>query len=78
MYYVISDLHGCYREYTALLKKINFSDRDYLYVLGDAVDRGTNPMNVLKDIMRRNNVTLQIKLTCKILQCIYRMVEFPQ
>ncbi len=60
MHYVISDIHGCYREYIALLKKINFSSRDYLYVLGDAVDRGPNPMDVLKDIMRRNNVTFII------------------
>lgn len=58
--YVISDIHGCYREYLALLKKINFSDSDYLYVLGDAVDKGSNPMDVLKDLMRRNNVTFII------------------
>ena len=57
MHYVISDIHGCYKEYIALLEKINFSDSDWLYVLGDAVDRGPNPMDVLKDMIKRDNVT---------------------
>ena len=60
MHYVISDIHGCYREYIALLKKIKFSDGDYLYVLGDVIDRGPNPMDVLKDMIRRKNVTFII------------------
>jgi len=38
--YVTSDLHGLEVErLEALLKKVNFSDSDWLYILGDVVDR---------------------------------------
>lgn len=56
MHYVISDLHGCYSTYKKLLKKIRFSDKDTLYVLGDIFDRGMNPMSILLDMMKRKNV----------------------
>uniref|UniRef100_UPI004055AA58 metallophosphoesterase n=1 Tax=Acetatifactor sp. TaxID=1872090 RepID=UPI004055AA58 len=56
MRYIISDIHGCYAEYKELLKKISFSDADELYVLGDAVDRGPEPIKVLQDMMKRSNV----------------------
>lgn len=55
--YVISDIHGCYEEYCELLKKISFSDQDELYVLGDAMDRGPEPIQVIRDLMRRPNVS---------------------
>lgn len=56
MRYIVSDIHGCYDEYITLLQKINFSDEDDLYVLGDAVDRGPEPIKVLQDMMKRPNV----------------------
>ena len=56
MNYVISDIHGCYEQYMKLLDKIHFSERDTLYLLGDLVDRGPDPMEVVKDVMRRKNV----------------------
>lgn len=56
MIYVIADIHGCYKEYIELLEKINFKDEDELYVLGDVVDRGTEPIKVLQDMMLRPNV----------------------
>lgn len=55
MKYVISDIHGCYREYRKLLEKINLSDTDELYILGDMVDRGPEPIKVLQDVMLRSN-----------------------
>lgn len=58
MRYIISDIHGCYNEYRELLEKIGFSDEDELYILGDVVDRGPEPIMVLQDIMHRSNVTL--------------------
>lgn len=57
MRYIISDIHGHYREYIELLKKINFSQEDRLYILGDVVDRGPQPIEVLQDIMKRDNIT---------------------
>lgn len=56
MKYVISDIHGCYREYQKLLEKIHFSDTDVVYLLGDMVDRGPEPVKVLQDVMLRSNV----------------------
>lgn len=56
MRYIMSDIHGCYEEYRELLEKINFSDADELYVLGDAMDRGPEPIKVVQDIMDRPNV----------------------
>lgn len=57
MRYLISDIHGCYEEYKELLNKIHFSDKDKLYILGDAMDRGPQPLRVIQDIMTRPNVT---------------------
>lgn len=56
MQYVISDIHGCYREYMQALEKINFSDDDILFVDGDVLDRGPEPVRVLQDMMMRSNV----------------------
>lgn len=56
MIYVMSDLHGCYQEYLKALELIHFSDEDELYVLGDVVDRGSDPILLLKDMMMRPNV----------------------
>lgn len=56
MIYVISDIHGCYDEYIQLLEKINFNEEDELYILGDVVDRGPEPIKVLQDMMLRPNV----------------------
>lgn len=56
MTYAISDLHGCYDKYIEILKKINFSDSDTLYVLGDVIDRGDGGINILLDMVNRTNV----------------------
>ena len=56
MRYIISDIHGCYEEYRELLEKIHFSENDLLYVLGDAMDRGPEPIRVIQDMIARKNV----------------------
>ena len=56
MNYCISDIHGEYDKYIALLKKINLKDEDTLYVLGDVVDRGPMPVAVLEDMSKRKNI----------------------
>ena len=39
--YVMSDIHGDYDKFKKMMKKINFNtEKDKLYVLGDAIDRG--------------------------------------
>jgi len=48
---VISDIHGCSKTLKALLKKINFSEKDTLYFLGDYIDRGPDSSGVLDIII---------------------------
>jgi len=56
MYYAMSDLHGKYEKYIAMLEKINFSDEDTMFIIGDVVDRGEKPVEILLDMMKRPNV----------------------
>ncbi len=56
MHYAISDIHGCYAQYLAMLRILSFRESDTLYVLGDCVDRGPAPMALLIDMMSRPNV----------------------
>lgn len=56
MIYVMSDLHGAYEKYLEMLEKINFSDDDTLYVIGDVIDRGQDSIKILQDMMNRYNV----------------------
>ena len=50
MIYVMSDLHGCYDKYIAMLEKINLKYDDTLYILGDVIDRGPDRVKILLDI----------------------------
>lgn len=56
MTYVVSNLHGNYQKYKALLAEISFKDSDILYVLGDIVDYGDEPMELIADMSMRYNV----------------------
>ena len=58
MIYIMSDIHGQYDRYIEMLKQINFSENDFLYILGDILDRGPKSFEILFDIMNRKNVTL--------------------
>ena len=58
--YAISDLHGQYEIFEKLLEIIDFSDEDYMYVLGDAIDRGPNGVKILQKIKDAPNMDLLI------------------
>lgn len=54
MTYVVSDLNGHLDVYRDLLEKISFSEkRDVMYVLGDIVDYGPQPMELVQDLSTR-------------------------
>lgn len=56
MIYVTSDLHGYPLEkFQMLLKKVNFSDNDYCFVLGDIIDRGDEGIKTLRWILQQPN-----------------------
>ncbi|MDF1865781.1 MAG: metallophosphoesterase family protein [Saprospiraceae bacterium] len=50
--FAISDIHGCNQTFNALLKKIEFSKSDQLFLLGDYIDRGPDSKGVLDTIFR--------------------------
>ncbi len=56
MTYCMSDIHGCYNEFLKALELIDFKDDDTLFVIGDTVDRGPEPLTLLLDMMVRPNV----------------------
>ncbi len=56
MIYVVADLHGCLEKFERLLKRIRFSGKDTMYVLGDIVDYGEKSMELLCDLSMRDNV----------------------
>lgn len=56
MTYVMSDLHGRFDRYRAMLERISLSPRDVLYVLGDVLDRGPDGVRILRDMSGRANV----------------------
>ena len=58
MIYVMSDIHGCYDKYIAMIEKISLGEKDILYILGDVLDRGPKGLKVLLDIADRKNVIL--------------------
>ncbi len=57
MTYVVSNLHGFLDEFRELLQKIRFNvEHDVMYVLGDIVDIGPDPMGLVCDLSMRVNV----------------------
>ena len=57
MTYVLSNLHGYFDEFQRMLQTISFhADRDILYILGDLVDYGPQPMELINDLSVRLNV----------------------
>ena len=56
MIYAMSDIHGCYGKYRAMLSEIQFKSTDTLYVLGDVIDRGPDGVRILQDMNMRSNV----------------------
>ena len=54
--YVMSDIHGQYDMFMNLMEQINLKAKDKLYILGDVIDRGTESMNVLFEMMKHPNI----------------------
>jgi len=59
MIYVTSDLHGCDPQILQqLLRDAGFSGEDYLFVLGDVIDRGEHGVSLLRWMAQQPNVQL--------------------
>lgn len=59
MIYVTSDWHGYPLEkIKAMLSKVEFTDSDFLFILGDVIDRGEDGIKILKWLMSQPNMEL--------------------
>lgn len=61
MKYVISDIHGNYELFVKLLKKIHFSKKDTIFIVGDIIDKGKdveNLLNLIFNVLKDNAVVL--------------------
>ena len=56
MTYAVANLHGCFNKFKKLLREIKFSDNDVMYVIGDIVDYGEEPIELLCDLSMRFNI----------------------
>ena len=56
MIYAMSDIHRQYEQFLTLLEQIGIRKEDTLYILGDVVDRGPEPMKILKYMMAHSNI----------------------
>ena len=57
-HYVMSDIHGEADRFHAMLAKIQLSQNDTLYILGDVIDRGPDGISLLQEIMEMPNVVM--------------------
>ena len=60
MTYVMSDIHGYMNLFNDILKQINLTEEDVLYILGDVIDRGPDGIKILLKIMRSKNMFMVI------------------
>ena len=59
MTYVTSDLHGYpLQKFQALLAQAGFGEDDFLFILGDVIDRGEDGVEYLKWLLAQPNVQL--------------------
>ena len=56
MTYVMADIHGFYDKYIEFINCVNFNNNDTLYIIGDIIDRGSDGIKLLQDVMKRKNV----------------------
>lgn len=56
--YVMSDIHGEFGLFKEMLNHIGFNKEDKLIILGDILDRGNNPISLLKYIIKHRNIEL--------------------
>lgn len=73
--YVMSDIHGCFDEFMQMLNLISFGSTDELYVLGDVIDRGPEPIKCLQYCMDAENIHLLLGNHEYMMRCAYELGE---
>ncbi len=80
MVYVTSDLHGYPLEkFLAFLKKSGFTENDFLVIIGDVIDRGSDGAKILEWIIEQDNVELIIgNHELMMLKCEFAFMEINE
>ena len=76
MTYVMGDIHGYYGRFEQMLKKINFSDEDELYITGDVIDRGSMGIKVLNYVMKHDNIHMVMGNHEHMMMCYLEDIPF--
>jgi len=50
--FVIADIHGCFYTFQSLVKKLNLTADDHLFILGDMINRGKRSQYVIDFILQ--------------------------
>ena len=61
-----SDIHGNYKLFDALLKKVNFNNLDYLFIIGDMIEKSDYNLDTLDYFMaldKKENVFIPLILS---------------
>ena len=59
--YAVGDIHGCFDEFQALLKKINFDhQKDRVYLVGDLINRGPKSLAVMEYLLNHQESILPV------------------
>lgn len=60
---VVSDIHASLKMFKRLLKKVNYTDEDYLFINGDLCEKGYNSLEVIEFVRRMTLNTKRIFVT---------------
>jgi serine/threonine protein phosphatase 1 len=59
--YIVGDVHGCVRTFRRMVEeKLQLSKKDYLFLLGDYIDKGIDSKGVLEYIIELKNQAYQV------------------
>jgi bis(5'-nucleosyl)-tetraphosphatase (symmetrical) len=79
--YAIGDIQGCYKEFRLALKKVNFDiENDYLWLVGDLINRGPDSLKLIKylyKIRKRTHIVLG-NHELHFLSCLYGQRELSK
>ncbi len=76
MTYVLGDIHGNKRRFNSIMKQIELQRSDTLYVLGDVIDRNSDGIRILRQIMAMPNAVMLLgNHEHMMLQTLYWPVE---
>ena len=59
-HYVMSDIHGESARFWSMLDAVQFGPKDTLYVLGDAIDRGPDGVELLRYLLANPNIHMTL------------------